>query len=104
MDSTQHILIQLDEAIQKYIEDSSGQEKIIEKVERKFDNKVLEHIAQQITIKQVELSTILGTIENSFTSATSLFAKLCDVSNFTKEIKEKLNKIDMDMQSSAQKL
>ena len=104
MDSTQHILVQLEESIQKFNEDSSGQEKLIEKVERKFDNKVLEHIAQHIAIKQVELSTFLGNIENSFTNVTSLFAKLCDVSSFTKKIKEKLNKIDVDMQSSAQRL
>ena len=51
MDYTQHILIQLEEAIQKYNEDSSRQDKLIEKTERKFGNKVLEHIAQQIAIK-----------------------------------------------------
>ncbi|MFA1255996.1 hypothetical protein, partial [Klebsiella pneumoniae] len=37
-------------------------------------------------------------------SATSLFTKLYDIFGFTKEIKEKLNKIDVDMQSSAQNL
>ena len=51
VDSTQHILIQLEEDIQKYNEDYLGQEKLIEKVERKFENKVLEHIAQKIAIK-----------------------------------------------------
>ena len=101
MDSTQHILLQLEEAVQKFNEDSSGQEKLIEKAEKKFDNTVLEHIAQQIAIKQVELATFLENFENSFKTAASLFAKLCDVSGFTKEIKEKLNKIDNDMQSSA---
>ena len=104
MDSTQHILIQLEEVVQKYNEDSSKQEKLIEKVERKFDSKVLEHIAQQIAIKQVELSTFLGNFENSFINTTSLFEKLCDVSGLTKDIKVKLNKIDMDMQSSASKM
>ena len=65
---------------------------------------MLEHIAQQIAIKQVELATFLGNFENSFKNVASLFAKLCDVSGFTKEIKEKLNKIDNDMQSSASSL
>lgn len=60
VDSTQHLLIQLEEAVQKFNEDSSGQEKIIEKVERKFYDKVLEHITQHIAIKQVELSTFFG--------------------------------------------
>ena len=43
----------------------------------------------------------MGNFENSIKNTASLFAKLCDVSRFTKEIKEKLNKIDNDMQSSA---
>ena len=58
---------------------------------------MLEHIAQKIAIKQVELATFLGNSKNSFKNATSLFAKNCDVSKFTKEIKDKLNKIDNDM-------
>ena len=62
---------------------------------------MLEHIAQQIIFKQVELATFLGNFKNSFKNAASLFAKLCDVSGFTKEIKEKLNKINNDMQASA---
>ena len=45
MDSTQHILLQLEEAVQKFNDDSSRQEKLIEKAEKKFDNKVLEHIS-----------------------------------------------------------
>jgi hypothetical protein len=50
VDSSQHILLKLEEVVRKFNEDSSGQNKLIEKVENKFDNKVLEHIAQQITI------------------------------------------------------
>ena len=65
---------------------------------------MLEHIAQHIAIKQVELASFLGNFENSFNNAASLFAKLCDVFGFTKEIKEKLNKIDNDMQESASSL
>ena len=65
---------------------------------------MLENISQKIAIKQVELSKILGSFENSFNNVASLFAKLCDVSGFTKEVKDKLNKIDIDMQLSASKL
>ena len=50
------------------------------------------------------MSIILESLENSFTNVTSIFAKLCDVFGFTKEVKEKLNKIDMDIQTSAQRL
>ena len=77
---------------------------MIKKSESTFDDKVLEHIAQKIAMKQVELATFLGNFKNSFKNATSLFVKLCDVSGFTKEIKEKLKKIDNDMQSSASSL
>ena len=76
----------------------------MEKAEKKFDNKVLEHIAQHIAIKQVELTTVLANIENSFNNVTSLFAKLCDVTEYTKEIREKLNKIDEDLKASTQNL
>ena len=50
IDSSQHIFLQLEEAISKFKEDFSGQEKLMEKAEKKFDNKVLEHVAQQIAI------------------------------------------------------
>ena len=104
VDTSQPIFLQLAEAIQKFNEDTSGQDKLIEKAKKKFDDKVIEHIAQKIAIKQVELSTFLGSFENSFNNVASLFAKLCDVSGYTKEVKDKLNKIDIDMQSSASKL
>ena len=65
---------------------------------------MLELIAQQISIYQVELSTFLGSLEASCTNLSLLFGKLCDVSIFTKEIKEKLSKIDEDLKESAQQL
>ena len=104
VDNSQPILHQLAEAVQKFYEDTGGQDKLVQKVEEKFDNKVLEHIAQQIAISQVVLSTILGPLETSCANVSSLFGKLCDVPNFTKEIKEKLSKIDEDLKASAQQL
>ena len=65
---------------------------------------MLEHIAQQIAINQVELPSILTNIESSYSNVISLFAKLCDVTKLTKEIKGNLNKIDEDLKVSAQKL
>ncbi|GLJ28250.1 hypothetical protein SUGI_0555160 [Cryptomeria japonica] len=104
VDPSQHILLQLEEAVNRFNEDSSGEEKLIERTKKKFDNKVLEHIAQQIAIKQVELTTILAKLENSFNNVTSFFAKLCDVTEFTKGIRDQLNKIDDDLKASAQQL
>ncbi|GLJ49406.1 hypothetical protein SUGI_1045760 [Cryptomeria japonica] len=89
---------------QIFNEDSSGEEKLIERTKKKFDNKVLEHIAQQIAIKQVELTTILAKLENSFNNVTSFFAKLCDVTEFTKGIRDQLKKVDDDLKASAQQL
>jgi hypothetical protein len=50
IDTSQHILSQLEEAVNKFNDDASGQEKLIEHAEKKFDNKVLGHIAQNIAI------------------------------------------------------
>ncbi|GLJ40689.1 hypothetical protein SUGI_0840240 [Cryptomeria japonica] len=104
VDPSQHILLQLEEVVNRFNEDSSREEKLIERTEKKFDNKVLEHIAQQIAIKQVELTTILAKLENSFNNVTSFFAKLCDVTEFTKGIRDQLKKVDDDLKASAQQL
>ncbi|GLJ20075.1 hypothetical protein SUGI_0364220 [Cryptomeria japonica] len=104
VDPSQHILLQLEEAVNRFNEDSSGEEKLIERTKKKFDNKVLEHIAQQIAIKQVELTTILAKLENSFNNITSFCAELCDVTEFTKGIRDQLKKIDDDLKVSAQQL
>ncbi|GLJ41042.1 hypothetical protein SUGI_0849690 [Cryptomeria japonica] len=104
VDPSQHILLQLEEVVNRFNEDSLGEEKLIERTEKKFDNKVLEHIAQQIAIKQVELTTSLAKLENSFNNVTSFFAKLCDVTEFTKGIRNQLKKVDDDLKASAQQL
>ena len=76
----------------------------MQRAEKKFENKVLELVAQKISIHKVELSTILSSLETSCNNVTSLFSKLCDISIFTKEIKEKLSKIDEDLKASAHQL
>ena len=45
IDTSQPILFQLADAIQKFNEDMDGQEKLLQKAEKKFENKVLEQIA-----------------------------------------------------------
>ena len=59
---------------------------------------------KNIAIHQVDLSTIIGSLETSCNNLTSLFGKICDNSNFTKEIKDKLSNIDENMKTSAQYL
>ena len=65
VDSTQPILDQLVEIVHKFNEYLNGQEKLIQRVETKFENRVLEQVAQKIAINQVELSIILVSQETS---------------------------------------
>ena len=74
----------------------------MQRAEKKFENKVLELIAQKIAIHQLELSTILGSLETSYNNVTSLFSELYDTSIFTRCIKDKLSKIDEDLKESTQ--
>ena len=52
----------------------------------------------------MELPTILVTLETYVNNFVSLFVKLSDTSNFTKDITIKLSKIDEDMKASAHQL
>lgn len=104
VDSSQHILLQLEEAMNKFLEDTSGEEKLMEKETKKFENKVLEHIAQQIALNQVELFSKLRNVEQSMSKVTQFFAKLCDVGQFTKETKDTIAKNEDEIKDSAQKL
>ena len=85
----------------KFNEDTNGKEKFLIKIKRKFENKVLENVAQKIEIDQVELSILISSLKNDVNNVVSLFVNLCDSTNFTKEIKEKLEKFDMDLKDSA---
>ena len=64
----------------------------------------MELIAQKISIHQVELSTILGSLETTCNNVTFLFDKLYDTSIFSKDIKYKISKIDEYLKESSQKL
>ena len=46
VDSSQPILYQLAEAVQKFNQDFDGQDKLLQKVEKKFENNLLDNIAQ----------------------------------------------------------
>lgn len=104
MNSSQHILLQLEEAVRKFHDDSHGKEKLLGMTIEKFENKVIEHIAQHIALNQDELFNKVTTVENSLSKVTVVFVKLCDIDQFTKEIKDKINKIEIDIKDSVQKL
>ena len=75
VDGTQPIFNQLEDIVHKFNEELDGHEKLLQRVERKFENRVLEQVAQRIAIDQVELATILGTLETSINNVVSLFVK-----------------------------
>ena len=54
VDSSQLVLYQLAEVVQNFNEDLDGKNKLLQKEKKKFENKMLEHISQQIAIYQVE--------------------------------------------------
>ena len=61
----------------------------------------MDNVLKKSVIDQVEYSTLIGTIEGVVNNVVSLFTKLCDNSIFTKEIKDKLTKIDENFENSA---
>ena len=98
------ILDQIVDIVHKFNKDTQGQEKLLQKVERKFENNILENVASRITIDQVELSTIISSMDTTVNNVVALLVNLCDTSNFTLEIKNKLNKVDSDLKTSASQL
>jgi hypothetical protein len=83
IDESQPIMDQLVEIVHKYNTDAEGQEKLLLKVERKFEHKVLEKIAKRIAINQVELTNLITVLEGILANVIKLFGKLCDVPSFT---------------------
>ena len=67
---------QVFDIVHKFNKYLDGQEKLLQKVERKFENKVLENVVRKIAIDQVELSTITTSLEIIVNNGVSLFVKL----------------------------
>ena len=72
------IIKQLVGIVHKFNKDIDGQEILLHRAERKFENKVLENVAKKIVIDQVEMSTLVGTLKVVVNNVVSLFKKLCD--------------------------
>ena len=104
VDSSQPIFVQLVEAVQKLNEDLNSQERLLQRVEKKFETRVLEQISQKIGIYEVELSISISSLETTYSNITLLFGKLCDTTIFMKDIKDKLSNIDEHLKASAQQL
>lgn len=81
---------QLVELVHKYQDDIEGQEKLLLKTEKKFENKVMEKKAEKIAINQVELTNLIIVLEAILVSIIKLFGKLSNVLTFTQDVKNKL--------------
>lgn len=79
------------------------QQKLMERVERQYDNKVMEKVSAEIDVNMVELSNWANDVEKGISTINSLFRKLCCVLAFTKEIRDQMDKIDVDLQRSESK-
>lgn len=104
IDESQQIMDQLVELVHKYQVDTEGQEKLLLKAERKFENKVLEKISKKIAINQVELTNLITVLERILAKIVKLFGKLSDVPNLTQDVKNKLQKIGEDFKGSVAQL
>ena len=78
------IIKKLVDIVHKFNKDIDGEVKLLQRVERKFENKILENVAKKIAIDQVESSTLISTLEGVVNNVVSLFKKLCDTLVFTK--------------------
>ena len=71
VDEKKPILDQLVEIVHKYNEEVNGKDFFLQRAKRKFENKVLEKVAQKIAIDQVGLSTILVALKDSINNVVT---------------------------------
>lgn len=98
------IIEKLVDIVHKFNKDIDAQEKLLQRAERKFENKVLENVEKKIVIDQVELSTLTRDLEGVLNNVVCLFTNLSDTSIFSNEIKEKLTKIDENLKNCTSQL
>ena len=66
---------------------------MIERVQRKYDNKFMEKVSSKIRVKMVELSAKTNNVGRIALDNNYLFGKLCYVLAFTKEVRENMDKL-----------
>ena len=70
----------------------------MQREERKYENRVMEKVSNEITIKQVEISTYVIELEQLNINANTLFVKLCDdIPSYYKSIRDIIDKIDANL-------
>ena len=66
--------------------------------------KVLNKVSTDIAVKQVEISSLVTNLEEVVHNAHSLYKKLCNVEEFTKDNQDLIDKLQLDLKSTRHSL
>ena len=104
-DGTRPIIEQLSDIVdQVNNEDHDTNAKLMEWSEKKFQGKVNQKIANDIILGEVDLAKKLDRVKVVLGNIFSLYTKLCDFSNFTQEINQKILSLERNLKISSMQL
>ena len=104
-DAKRPILEQLSDIVDQINnEDHGTSAKLMEWLEKKFQVKVNQKISNDIILGQVGLAKKLERIMVVLWNIFSLYTKLCDFSNFTQEINQKILSLERNLKISNMQL
>ena len=69
--------------------------------EKKFQGKVNERIASEITLSQIELAKMIEKVKKVLENIFSLYKKLCDFSYFTQETSQRISTLERNLNISS---
>ena len=96
--SSSPILVQLSDIVDQINnEDHDTNAKLMEWLEKKIHTKVNQKLANDIILKQVDLANTLDRVKVVLGNIFSLYTKLCDFSNFTQEINQKILSLEKNL-------
>ena len=105
LDITRSIIEQLLDIVdQVNNEDHDTNAKLMEWLEKKFQGKVNQKIANDIILGQVDLAKKLDRVKVVLGNIFSLYTKLCDFSNFTQETNQKILSLERNLKISSMQL
>ena len=104
-DAKRPILEQLSDIIdQVNNEDQDTNAKLMEWLEKKFQEKVNQKISNDIILGQVDLAKKLDRVKVVLGNIFSLYTKLCDFFNFTQETNQKIPSLERNLKISSMQL
>ena len=66
-------------------------------LEKKFENKVIEKVVVETVVREVELYKLVTNLEHVSNNVNIIFRKLCDSSTYTKDIRERMDQLKVDL-------